>query len=105
MYSVIFATLLLDYTQLSLASYFIIGVLHRSGDSYLGESKPPDKPVLFLGTVESWTNEGAWLAKIDASPEKADLSGRQVSPIPGSALETDIVFRTARNLLEEYCTS
>ena len=38
LYSVKFATLLLDYIQLSLASYSIISVLHRSGDSYLGES-------------------------------------------------------------------
>ena len=36
MYSVIFATFMLDYTQLSLASYFIIGVLHRSGETFLG---------------------------------------------------------------------
>ena len=36
-YSVIFATFMLDYIQLSLTSYFIIGVLHRSGETYLGE--------------------------------------------------------------------
>ena len=39
--------------SVKLSLFSIIGVLHRTGDSNLGEIKPPDKPVLLLGAVES----------------------------------------------------
>ena len=73
-YSVIFATFMLDYIQLSLTSYFIIGVLHRSGETYLGVHL-----TLLSCSSELWEAEPTkvcWLERKKSSSEKADLCGK-----------------------------
>ena len=77
---------MLEYIQLSLASF------HYRRAASLRRNFPgctPDITVLFLGTVEAEPTKVCWLEKINSSPEKADLCGRQESPILGIAYLMD----------------